>query len=216
MFKDPIEPGVPPVPVDQSGYFDHTPQSLGSDFRRRAITMLEQMGISVEFSHHEGAPGPAGDRSALRRRAVHRGQHHDLPGGGEGGGPVPGHSRVLHAEAVHRAPGLRDAHPHVAVRGRQQRVLRGQRRASPVEGRPLLHRRAAPARGRDHRGHQPVGQLLQATGGRRRGPELHLLGPQQPLSAGPGSDVQAEQGILGPGGAAIHRLGGQSRTWPSR
>jgi glutamine synthetase len=57
LFKDPVLPGVPPTPVDQSGYFDHTPQSLGSDFRRKAITMLEQMGISVEFSHHEGGPG---------------------------------------------------------------------------------------------------------------------------------------------------------------
>ncbi len=27
------------------------------DFRRQAITMLESMGISVEFSHHEGGPG---------------------------------------------------------------------------------------------------------------------------------------------------------------
>src|SRR5207237_5311376 len=26
-------------------------------FRRTAITMLESMGISVEYSHHEGAPG---------------------------------------------------------------------------------------------------------------------------------------------------------------
>src|SRR6187431_1495712 len=57
LFKDPLIPGQPPTPVDHSGYFDHTPQSLGSDFRRKAITMLEQMGISVEFSHHEGAPG---------------------------------------------------------------------------------------------------------------------------------------------------------------
>ena len=57
LFKPPLVPGESPVPVDQSGYFDHTPQSLGSDFRRRAITMLEQMGISVEFSHHEGGPG---------------------------------------------------------------------------------------------------------------------------------------------------------------
>src|SRR4029434_11188576 len=57
LFKEPIEPGKTPTPVDQSGYFDHTPQSLGTDFRRRAITMLEQMGISVEYSHHEGAPG---------------------------------------------------------------------------------------------------------------------------------------------------------------
>ena len=30
---------------------------MGSDFRREAITMLESMGISVEFSHHEGGPG---------------------------------------------------------------------------------------------------------------------------------------------------------------
>jgi glutamine synthetase len=57
LFKGQPEPGQPPVPVDQSGYFDHTAQSAGSDFRREAITMLESMGISVEFSHHEGGPG---------------------------------------------------------------------------------------------------------------------------------------------------------------
>jgi glutamine synthetase len=57
LFKDTPTPGVEPVPVDRSGYFDHTAQSMGSDFRREAITMLEAMGISVEFSHHEGGPG---------------------------------------------------------------------------------------------------------------------------------------------------------------
>ncbi|MBO9524227.1 MAG: glutamine synthetase [Nocardioidaceae bacterium] len=57
LFKDHPEPGMPPVPVDKSGYFDHTATSAGSDFRREAITMLEAMGISVEFSHHEGGPG---------------------------------------------------------------------------------------------------------------------------------------------------------------
>ena len=57
LFKDTPTPGVDPVPVDRSGYFDHTAQSMGSDFRREAITMLESMGISVEFSHHEGGPG---------------------------------------------------------------------------------------------------------------------------------------------------------------
>ena len=49
--------GEEPIPVDRSGYFDHTAQSRGADFRREAITMLESMGISVEFSHHEGGPG---------------------------------------------------------------------------------------------------------------------------------------------------------------
>jgi glutamine synthetase len=57
LFKDTPTPGGEPVPVDRSGYFDHTAQSMGSDFRREAITMLEAMGISVEFSHHEGGPG---------------------------------------------------------------------------------------------------------------------------------------------------------------
>ncbi|MEP6462437.1 MAG: glutamine synthetase family protein [Frankiaceae bacterium] len=46
-----------PDPVDAGGYFDHTPHDAGHDFRRRAIDMLEQVGISVEFSHHEVAPG---------------------------------------------------------------------------------------------------------------------------------------------------------------
>jgi glutamine synthetase len=46
-----------PEPIDAGGYFDQTPHDLGHDFRRAAITMLERMGISVEFSHHEVAPG---------------------------------------------------------------------------------------------------------------------------------------------------------------
>ncbi|MBB1483688.1 glutamine synthetase [Tessaracoccus sp. MC1865] len=47
----------PLVPLDQGGYFDHTTLGDGTDFRRDVITILEQMGISVEFSHHEAAPG---------------------------------------------------------------------------------------------------------------------------------------------------------------
>ena len=46
-----------PVPVDTAGYFDNVPVGTAHDFRRRAVTMLEQLGISVEFSHHEGGPG---------------------------------------------------------------------------------------------------------------------------------------------------------------
>ncbi|MDT7655106.1 MAG: glutamine synthetase [Pseudonocardiales bacterium] len=38
-------PGTYPEPVDSSGYFDHTPQGIGNDFRREAITMLESKGI---------------------------------------------------------------------------------------------------------------------------------------------------------------------------
>ena len=57
LFEGRPQPGVTPVPIDSGGYFDHIPQSTGQDFRRQAITMLEAMGISVEFSHHEAAPG---------------------------------------------------------------------------------------------------------------------------------------------------------------
>lgn len=57
LFKELPEPGKRPVPIDSGGYFDQTPAVIGHDFRRQAITMLESMGISVEFSHHEGAPG---------------------------------------------------------------------------------------------------------------------------------------------------------------
>lgn len=57
LFKDSPVKGVAPIPVDEVGYFDHSPRGIGYDFRRQAITMLEAMGISVEFSHHEGAPG---------------------------------------------------------------------------------------------------------------------------------------------------------------
>ena len=46
-----------PVPVDKAGYFDNVPGGTAHDFRRRAVSMLEQLGISVEFSHHEGGPG---------------------------------------------------------------------------------------------------------------------------------------------------------------
>jgi len=57
LFKNSPDSGNQPEPVDQGGYFDHTPSPIGHDFRRQAITMLEAMGISVEFSHHEGGPG---------------------------------------------------------------------------------------------------------------------------------------------------------------
>lgn len=45
-----------PTPLDRGGYFDLTPNEVQSDFRRQAITTLEAMGISVEYSHHEVAP----------------------------------------------------------------------------------------------------------------------------------------------------------------
>jgi glutamine synthetase len=52
----PPDGGVP-VPVDSGGYFDNTTHAVARDFRRQAVLALERIGISVEFSHHEVAPG---------------------------------------------------------------------------------------------------------------------------------------------------------------
>ncbi len=58
LLREPPTPDDPlPEPIDAGGYFDQTPHDFGHDFRRTAITVLERMGISVEFSHHEVAPG---------------------------------------------------------------------------------------------------------------------------------------------------------------
>ncbi|ANC29925.1 type I glutamate--ammonia ligase [Isoptericola dokdonensis] len=57
LFNQVSSPDAPLVPVDTGGYFDHLARGSTHDFRRAAITMLESMGISVEFSHHEAGPG---------------------------------------------------------------------------------------------------------------------------------------------------------------
>ena len=50
------ENGAKPATLDDGAYFDLTPLDVGSDFRRRTIDYLEQMGIPVKASHHEVAP----------------------------------------------------------------------------------------------------------------------------------------------------------------
>ncbi|HEU5127620.1 MAG TPA: type I glutamate--ammonia ligase [Glycomyces sp.] len=57
LLSDTPEDGSDPTPVDDGGYFDHTTHSVARDFRREAILALERVGISVEYSHHEVAPG---------------------------------------------------------------------------------------------------------------------------------------------------------------
>jgi glutamine synthetase len=42
--------------LDLGGYFDLTPPETDSDLRRQTILTLEEMGIDVEYSHHEVAP----------------------------------------------------------------------------------------------------------------------------------------------------------------
>ena len=46
----------PPITLDAGGYFDLTPLDVASDLRRETVLALEEMGIKVEYSHHEVAP----------------------------------------------------------------------------------------------------------------------------------------------------------------
>ena len=42
--------------LDYGGYFDLTPLDVASELRRETIMVLKEMGIPVEYSHHEVAP----------------------------------------------------------------------------------------------------------------------------------------------------------------
>jgi glutamine synthetase len=42
-------------PLDQGGYFDLTPRDAATDLRKETVLTLEDMGIGVEYSHHEVA-----------------------------------------------------------------------------------------------------------------------------------------------------------------
>jgi len=51
-FADNEKPEI----IDKGGYFDTRPLDLASDLRRDTIFTLQEMGIQVEYSHHEVAP----------------------------------------------------------------------------------------------------------------------------------------------------------------
>ncbi|MEM9711128.1 MAG: type I glutamate--ammonia ligase [Actinomycetota bacterium] len=50
------DPGQPIRPLDTAGYFDLTTADVASDIRRKTISVLEAMGVPVEYSFHEDAP----------------------------------------------------------------------------------------------------------------------------------------------------------------
>src|SRR6478736_5220593 len=52
LFKDKNGTEV----LDEGGYFDLTTLDAGSDVRRDTVLALEQLGIHVEYSHHEVGP----------------------------------------------------------------------------------------------------------------------------------------------------------------
>ncbi len=55
-FRDANPPDGVPETLDRGGYFDLTTLDAGSDVRRETVLALEQMGIHVEYTHHEVGP----------------------------------------------------------------------------------------------------------------------------------------------------------------
>jgi len=50
------ENGAGPEILDEGGYFDLTTLDAGSDVRRETVLALEELGIHVEYTHHEVGP----------------------------------------------------------------------------------------------------------------------------------------------------------------
>lgn len=49
-------PSSKPEPIDSGSYFDLTTSDVASDLRRRTLSVLETMGVPVEYSFHEDSP----------------------------------------------------------------------------------------------------------------------------------------------------------------
>ena len=167
------------------------------------------MGISVEFSHHEGAPGQQeidlryadalsmADnvmtfRYVVKEVAIAEGVRASFmpkPFAEYPGSAMHTHMSLFEGEtnAFHSPDD-----PTAALRRRQ-----------------VVHRRHPRARAGDQRRHQPVGELLQAAGARRRGADRRVVGRGQPLGAGAGADVHAAQGVVAARRGAQPRFGMQ-------
>lgn len=57
FYFEPLTPGALPVPIDNGGFFDLTTNDITGELRKQTIRTLEAMGIPVEYSFHEDAPG---------------------------------------------------------------------------------------------------------------------------------------------------------------
>jgi glutamine synthetase len=56
FYFAPPEPGRPPMPLDEGGFFDLTTTDVSGSLRKQTIRTLETMSIPVEYSFHEDAP----------------------------------------------------------------------------------------------------------------------------------------------------------------
>ena len=128
--------------LDHGGYFDLTTLDAASEWRKETIKALESMGIPVEYAHHEVAPSQHEIDMRYASRARDGRPHGHLSADRQGDRDEVRDLRDVHAEAAVRRERLRHAHPSVALRERQERVLRRRRRMASLADGQALHRRA--------------------------------------------------------------------------
>ena len=180
--------------LDHGGYFDLTPLDVASDLRRDTITALQDLGIEVEYSHHEVAPSQheidlrytdaltMADqvmtyRLTVKEIAQANGVYATFmpkPIYGENGSGMHTHQSLFKGDKNAFFDGADEY--HLSPTGKS--YIAGLLEALPG---------VLP-------GHQPVGELLQASGSGIRGAHLLLLGTAEPLRDGAGAHVQAGQG----------------------
>ena len=161
-FKSDAAPEI----LDRGGYFDLSPLDRGSDLRRNTIFALQEMGIHVEYSHHEVAPSQheidlrydealrMADNTQTYRIAVKE---------------IARQNGVYATFMPKPMFGYNGSGMHVhqsLFRGEKNEFFDSGRSLSSFKDGQMLHCRApAPClRHRCH--HQPVGQLLQTPGSR--------------------------------------------------
>ena len=201
-FAD-ADPSAAPQPLDQASYFDLTTADVASDLRQRTIHTLEAMGIPVEYSHHEDAPSQheidlrytdaltMADnvmtfRLVVREVAFEAGVHATF---------MPKPLAAVQGSGMHTHFSLFEGDTNAFYDPGDERNL------SKVGSR--VHRRGAHPRPGDRRGHQPVGELLQAARGGLRGAGLRELGAEQPVGRRERAAHQVRQG-----GVGSHRVPG--------
>ena len=182
-----------PVGLDKGGYLDLTPLDVASDVRRQTVLTLEEMGIGVEYSHHEAAPSQheiglrytdaltMADNAMTYRLVVKEvalandvyASFMPKPLSDENGSGMHTHQSLFKGVPTRSSP---DG-PIV-----------------PVDDREVVHGGAAAARAGDHAGDEPVGEQLQAAGAGVRGAGVRDVGAPQSCGPDPRAPVQAREG----------------------
>ena len=199
LLRRPPTPPTRSTALDSGSYFELTVADRASDIRQRTVLTLEEMGIPVEHAQHEDAPSQheidlrytdaltMADTVMTVRLVVKE---------------MARQQGVFASFMPKPLAGVQGSgmHTHMSLfRGRHQRLRRPRPPRRAVRGGRGVHRRPAAPRPGDHRGDQPVGQLLQAAGVRLRGPHPRVVGPQQPIGPGPGAGGQAGEVRVDPG-----------------